>query len=97
MLRRALATMSIGQLVELKSTAHRLKHLPFTRLVNVLFTEAADDRARAERESHKHNFASESAEECRSVFLRDLFEEIERALAPRSRANEHHPGENNPE
>ncbi len=98
MLRHALATMSVEQLVEVKSTAHRLKHLPFTRLVNVLFTEAADDRdqLRSEHESPKHNFAGESAEGCRSVFLMDLFDEIERALALSPRADEPDPGERNP-
>lgn len=87
MLRRALATMSSEQLDELKSTAHRLKHLPFTRLVEVLFTEAdeepGNDPVHTEHKSPKHNFAGDSAGECRSDFLRDLFEEIDRALALR--------------
>lgn len=98
MLRSALATMSTQQLIELKSTAHRLKHLPFTRLVAVLFAEAADlplsDPDHTGPEPTKHNFAGESAEECRSMFLRDLFGEIERALVERAQSDESRSDEN---
>ena len=98
MLRSALATMSTEQLIELRSTAHWLKHLPFSRLVAVLFAEAADspmsDSARTEHEPTKHNFAGESAEECRSVFLRDLFGEIERVLVERSPSDVSHSDDN---
>ena len=98
MLKSALATMSTEQLIELRSTAHRLKHLPFSRLVAVLFAEAVDspmsDPGCTEHEPPKHNFAGESPEECRSEFLRDLFGEIERALVERSPSDESHSGDN---
>lgn len=92
LLRNALSGMTTEQLMNLRKTAHRLKHLPFTRLVEVLFLEAEDwgegNTEGPGRNLPEHNFAGESTNECHSNFLSDLFMEIERAMDSRTRMNE---------
>ncbi len=87
LIENALGAMSDEELVDLRSTAHRLKHLPFMRLVEALFAQT-EERGRGEAtptgtETREHNFAGESSEGCQSDFLRTLFTQIERVLAVR--------------
>ena len=79
--------MSTAELLDLRTTARRLKHLPFTRLVEALFSQAAD-RSQASGEGGdgvlEHNFAGEDTKHCQSEFVRELFRQIERALATKA-------------
>ena len=80
----ALAGMSDAELIDLRTTAHRLKHLPFTRLVEALFSQAASrtEGGREDGDSNReYNFAGEESEHSASEFVRELFRMIERALA----------------
>ena len=84
---RALSGMSAEDLVDLRTTAHRLKHLPFTRLVEALFSQSADrgeDGADGRERNQEHNFAGELSGDCQSEFVRDLFRQIEQALAAKT-------------
>lgn len=79
--------MSAAELVNLRTTAHRLKHLPFTRLVEALFSQAAarSEGSAEERDCNpEYNFAGEQNEHSRSEFVRELFRQIERALATKT-------------
>ncbi len=85
---RALSGMSGPELIDLRTTAHRLKHLPFTRLIEALFSQDAargEDRVEGGDRGQVHNFAGEAGGHCQSNFVRDLFRQIEEALATNTR------------
>ena len=86
---RALAGMSAAELIDLRTTAHRLKHLPFTRLMEALFS-----RRRIAREKgcvdgdrdREYNFAGEESEHCQSEFVQELSGRSSDALATKTDA-----------
>lgn len=81
---RALHGMSEAELVDLWTTAHRLKHIPFTRLIEALSSQAADrrgNRVPGGDRDRKYNSAGEGGGHCPSEFVQDLFRQIEDALA----------------
>ena len=83
----ALAGMSAAELIDLRTTAHRLKHLPFTRLVEALFSQAASRTEKGGEDGDpngEYNFAGEESERSGSEFVRELFGMIERALATKT-------------
>ena len=84
---RALAGMSATELIDLRTTAHRLKHLPFTRLVEALFSQAASRTEKGGEDDdpdREYNFAGEESERSESEFVGKLFGMIERALATKT-------------
>lgn len=79
--------MSAPELVDLRTTAHRFKHLPFTRLVEALFLQSRDrgeDGAEKGAGSQEHNFAGDSSEHCHSGYVRTLLQQIEEAIAAKT-------------
>ena len=84
---RALAGMFVAELVDLRMTAQRFKHLPFTRLVEALFLQSRDrGEGSVEKgaESQEYNFAGDSSEHCRSEYVRTLLQQIEEAIAAKT-------------
>lgn len=83
-LKAALNTMSVDQLRELRTTIMRLKHLPFTKLTEVLFTESppseSDFAASARTREDSHAFAHEFRGHCESETTCTLFEDVESIL-----------------
>ena len=79
--------MSTAELLDLRTTAHRLKHLPFIRLVEALFSQTAarNDGSMEEGDcTLEYNFAGEQEGRAQSEFVRDLFRQIEAALATKA-------------
>ena len=88
-LKAALRTMSLDQLRELRSTIVRLKHLPFTRLTEVLFTESppseGDLTGSARICEDSPAFAYEFRGHCEAEATRTLFEDVESILKIREK------------
>ena len=88
-LKAALSTMSLDQLRELRSTIVRLKHLPFTKLTEVLFTEfpssEGDLTGSARICEDSHAFAYEFRGHCEAEATRTLFEDVENILKIREK------------
>ena len=84
----ALRGMSDAELRALRTAAHRLKHLPFVRLVNVLLTEGMDakldDRDSCESKQIDHDFADGSTDRCGSRYTEDLLKRIDAEIRSRS-------------
>lgn len=80
--------MSGAELRDLRTAAHRLKHLPFARLVNVLLTEGMDarldDRDSSESKQVDHDFADASTDRCASPYTEDLLKRIDIEILSRS-------------
>ena len=83
-LKTALHTMSVDQLRRLRSAIVRLKHLPFTKLTEVLFTESQEpgtkDSHSGRVQEDAPSFASEFRGHCESEATRSLFEDVEAIL-----------------
>ena len=85
---RALSAMSVAQLLDLRTTAHRFKHLPFARLMDALFRQEADRERRAREQPNSYwkideeqNLVCDPREPARSKFVEELFGLIDHALA----------------
>lgn len=83
-LKTALRTMSVDQLRRLRSTIIRLKHLPFTKLTEVLFTESQDAEPTGSRSGRVQEdapaFATEFRGHYESEATHSLFEDVEAIL-----------------
>lgn len=92
-LKATLRTMSVGQLRELRSTIVRLKHLPFTKLTEVLFTESqqpSTEQANTSRvQEDSPTFAYEFRGHCESEATRTLFEDVEAILRSKEESPDH--------
>ena len=81
--------MSLDQLRELRSTIVRLKHLPFTKLTEVLFTESppseGDHTGSARICEDSPAFAYEFRGHCEAEATRTLFEDVESILKIREK------------
>lgn len=86
-LRLALGTMSSEQLRALRSAIIRLKHLPFTKLTEVLFTEAQEigeqPGASGRIQEDAPKFAYNAQGHFESGATRGLLEDVERLLRAR--------------
>ncbi len=74
-MRSALNGMSVDQLRDLHSAIIRLKHLPFTKLVETLFTQQAS--------GNDHAFVQNSSGHYESKATRELCEDVEMMLKAR--------------
>ena len=86
-MRAALNGMSVDQLQELRSTIIQLKHLPFTKLVETLFTQQAlrdgEDVSPSQIYRDDHAFVQDSGGHYESRATRELCEDVETILKAR--------------
>ena len=85
-LRQALGTMSVDQLRKVRSTIIRLKHLPFTKLTEALFTEpSTTDEQMGLAQVHEEDSASDydSRVSHVSAATRALLEDVDDVLRAR--------------
>ena len=90
-MRTALSGMTVDQLRELRSTIIRLKHLPFTKLVETLFTQQTvqnSDEVEAPPQIYRddHAFVRDSGGHYESKATRELCEDVEMILRERNGA-----------
>ena len=88
-LRQALGTMSLDQLRKVRSTIIRLKHLPFTKLTEALFTEPSttDEQmglAQVREEDSASDYDSHGSRA--STAARALLEDVDDVLRARKDA-----------
>ena len=89
-LNQALEGMSVDQLRRLRTTIIRLKHLPFTKLTEVLFTEAQDtgEQTGSDRTQENHPaFAEDFHGHCESEANRVLFEDVQTVIRAKEEAD----------